>query len=1078
MSSCPSQDELERFAAGDRRPAALSVEDHLAICERCQRIVAELSADETLFREVGRALEADQSTRREQQFCFQSGQSFANFRLERAIYSGGQATVFEACQLDLPTARVAIKIWHRSLADSLDHRLRFERELETVRGLDHPCIVRAKDGGIEAGAGYLVMELLEGFPIDEFADQKRKSDQADLREWCQLLARVCDAVAYAHARGIIHRDLKPSNILVSREGNPKVVDFGLAKKIPLHGQPATQQITQTGQFLGTLAFASPEQLTGQTDDVDVQSDVYTLGIVAYRVCTGRMPYATAGPPAEVLANIQSAVVQAPSRWNPNIDRNLSAVLMKAIERDKRDRYRTVTALQADLQNYLSGNVIEARRNSQLHLLARMLRRNTVAAIISLVLVTSLMLAVVLGGIALVQSQRALRLSDRTLAQQRQLAIAAMREQDDIAQRAYHASITAATLANDPRSARHWLKDAPESHRGWEWHYLWQMADQTEIQFSGHDRYVECVRSAGSDRLISTSWDGTTRLWDLAGKIQLAQARLHKHVWGLAVSPDGSRAAIGDFGGQIHIVSIEDLSVLQTIQGPEYPIFGLSYSKDGNRLAGCFSKSKQSLLSDAFSTICIYDVADGSLLGSTNIESSTRGISPIDEDSWLVAGLSRSGIVSTQNGLMRELPAASSAIYDANRSRVYLAQLDRPVVAFETSSDFQSPVWTKDFSVVNELALSNDGRRLAIAGRNSTVRIVDPENGQVIEERVGHDWSVSTCSFVDNETLATGGRDKTVRVWTLAPNSSVVDQWTGHTDQIHALFPTDRLLLTGSRDGTLRCWETGSGRLLSTLNAEHEVWSVHLSPDQNRWIAGLSSGALLVGQLDLTSGELVETDRYQVSPHPGAVHDARFVDSNLAIFCTASNLLAEIDLQNGEIRGRNREHRGHIHRVGMASSGNMVSVDHDRIIVWNVDRDKVQIEMRRSIFQDDYSLELWNHQIIAGRNPGQIGIWDLDTSSPKCVLNGHSDEIYDLAIHPDGTRLVSCSADKTTKIWDLVHHRLLSVIETGDLYLTRVQFGLKGEQLYGAAHDGRILVWDRRPSNSPPLQAASGASREQ
>lgn len=1102
MRTCPTHVELEHYAA-ESGSVPEEIRTHIENCQNCRMRMDEVTADNALLGEVEQAV-SDQPRHADTQQR-SPGERIGSYRLGQVLYSGGQATVFEA-EHETKNAHVAIKIWNRRLSHSPEHRIRFERELDSVQSLKHPAVVRSIDGGIENGTGYLVLELLSGVSIEAFSDENRS--KAPPQQLCRLLANISDAIAYAHSRGIIHRDLKPGNILVDGQWRPKVLDFGLAKLIggAKNGDEDFDGLTMTGQFLGTLAYAAPEQTTGRPDEVDVQTDVYSLGIVMYRVLTGRMPYATAGPPAEVLANIQSAHVEAPTRWNPDIDADLQAIMLKAICREKRDRYATAAALRADLNNYLSGDFIEARRSSKFHLLAKTVRRHALASAIAGTLAISLIAATVLGAVALIQSRRALTLQNETLSQQKELgratqeklaqqellAAAAERERAEVALTAYHASITAATMAGDPQSARSWLDNAPEEHRQWEWHYLRQLSDQTATLLTGHRRYVESVRAIDDTRVISTGWGGHVRLWDAVDKREVASRKLDKHLWGLAVSTDGRLAAVGDWQGRIHFLNPLTLETLSVYTGPPYPIFGLAFSPDSQSLAATFSKTEQNIRPPGASTFQILSPGvDGEseaweMAHETDLPSSTRNVAHVSENTWVVSGLMSTHVVTPDQPPI-DLPASTSVAASPDGEHLFMALRSGELICVRSDTPATIPTWSTNIGVVNELAVSPDGKQLGVAQRQSIVRVLDCKTGEKLHQRVGHDWAVSTCTFQGDNYLATGGWDTTVRIWNLTPEKRVIQQWYGHTDRINSLLPLDRWLVTGGRDNTLRVWELESGRSIDVVELDEPVWSIALDKASHSIAAGLGDGKLFIGKLN-DSGNITHS-RIETLNTDGGVHDVCFapqVDGQplRVLVCTASNLVAEVELSSGKILRSDTSHRGHIHRIKLASDGLVASADHNEIRLWNYATFEQKRVFSRAIFQDDFTLEILDDHIIAGRNPGEIAIWNMHDNSPPKILRGHGDEVLDLAIHPGKQRLVSCSIDGTTKIWDLGGERLLSVIGTSDAQLRRVEFSSDGNQLFGGCADGRILVWDitstkNRMDNSDASdfeRAASGPKR--
>lgn len=1083
---CPTRAELEQFAALCRTSGLQTessdidarIDDHLHACSHCRRLVDEIESGDDLLKELRFAV-ADSGESQAKLSNFDRGQEIGGYRLVSKIYSGGQADVFEAVPssdsaepknvetTNLESGgekqiRFAIKLWRQALVEGSDHRIRFQRELSAVRAFDHPAIVRAVDGGIENEIGYVVMPLVQGAPIDQFSDWQDNSN-AELLRRCRVLLKTCQGIAYAHSRGTFHRDLKPANILVDAEEMPRILDFGLAKSLedvnPVGSRNRTrvQSPTMTGQFLGTLAFAAPEQTTGHSDQVDARCDVYSLGVISYLILTGRMPYRTSGPPAEVIANIQSAAILPPSRIHSEVNRDLDAIVLKALERDPRDRYQTVDALRADFQNYLNGDFIEARRNSHWHLLVKSIRKNAWAATAVSIVIMSLLTAGVLGGIALVQAKKALKLSGENLRREKLLSEAAVEAQQQAEERAYMASITAATMAGNPRSARDWLDNAPESLRHWEWQYLQRVSDQTGKLFEGHDRFVEAVRSVGSNLVLSTGWDGKLKFWDLEQGGEVESLSLHKHVWGLAISPDEELAAVGDFDGRVHIIDLNDFSVKHVVQGPDAPVFGCAFSEDGSELACNFSKSKQSLVPPLLSKICVFETDTWTTKQSIEIETSTRVIVPYKEGQWFVSGLAKSALVSTAGGVVTELPASTSLCYSKATGLLYLAEFGKELRAFDPERGFDRSVWNYDSGVINELALNESGDKVALAGRQSVVKVLSAQNGQVLHERVGHDWSVSSCDFVSSNHLVTGGWDKTVRTWNLDPGGSVYQQWHGHEGPVHFLKCSDELVWTGGQDGTLRVWDyTGSTLQISEFGTP--VWC--LAANGNRACIGLGNGEMVIAEV--LGGRVTKTDSITLAKE-GGVHDIIFLDDHQVIACTANNLLVTYDLQKKEVVHQDRSHRGHIHRVTQADSGGKImSADHDVIRIWDMDSMEVLDELARSIYQNDFSLEVVGNQILAGRNPGQIGIWEFEADGSAELadtLNGHGDEVLDFAVHPDQTRMVSCAADGSTKIWDLKNRKLMTVVESGSAELCRVDFDPSGRILVGGSEDGRILIWN-------------------
>ena len=220
----------------------------------------------------------------------------SGYRVVDRLGSGGMGTVYVA-EADNPKRRVALKVLRPEAASDAGRR-RFQVEARALARLQHPHIAQILDVGeclTQAGkAPYIAMELVDGVPVHEVARTLSRAESV------RLLRDVCDAVAHAHDRGVIHRDLKPANILVTRDGQPKVLDFGLARDI----DASTESMqTQTGHVVGTLAYMSPEQARGAREAIDPRTDVYSLGVLAYEVLSGKLPIDVSTVPLLSLIHI-------------------------------------------------------------------------------------------------------------------------------------------------------------------------------------------------------------------------------------------------------------------------------------------------------------------------------------------------------------------------------------------------------------------------------------------------------------------------------------------------------------------------------------------------------------------------------------------------------------------------------------------------------------------------------------------------------------------------------------------------------------------------------------------------------
>ncbi|MHC4062946.1 MAG: serine/threonine-protein kinase [Planctomycetota bacterium] len=328
-------------------------------------------------------------------------EALSGYELLEQIRYGGQGVVYKAVQYSTGRA-VALKILIDGPLASARQRRRFEREVDLLSRIQHPNIVTLYDSGVVQGRPYFAMELIEGLPIDDYVLLEAPRAKDRLR----VFTTVARAVSAAHQRGIIHRDLKPANILVDDEGQPHVLDFGFAKDLHIAtGSEGVPIISLPGQVVGTPPYLSPEQVQGLDDEVDVRTDIYSLGVILFRLLTGEFPYPVGGSVRTLRDNIVSRepmpLRQAISSDQlhisvepQEIDGDLQAIVLKALEKEKSRRYQSAVAFADDLDRYLAGEAVEARAERRFYLLKKTLRKYRMHVAVSAAFVV-----VLLAGLA-------------------------------------------------------------------------------------------------------------------------------------------------------------------------------------------------------------------------------------------------------------------------------------------------------------------------------------------------------------------------------------------------------------------------------------------------------------------------------------------------------------------------------------------------------------------------------------------------------------------------------------------------------------------------------------------------------
>lgn len=1068
---------------------------------------------------------------------------FGDYELLNEIARGGMGVVYRARQTSLNRI-VALKMILAGQLAGQEEVQRFHAEAEAAANLDHPGIVPIYEVGEYEGQHYFSMGFVDGSSLsDLIADRPLAPEEA-----AELTCKIADAIGYAHEEGVIHRDLKPANVLVPKRRasenttlgaasstgstksglssaisqsssssnnqglSPRVTDFGLAKQVQ-----GDDNLTASGQILGTPNYMPPEQAAGKIDQIDHRADVYSLGGILYALITGRPPFQAANQ-LDTLLQVMEKEPVPPRQLAPKLPRDIETIALKALEKDPKRRYQSAHEMSEDLRRFLAGEPIHARSITPLERGLRWCKRKPAIAGL-LGLAASLLLLLSIGG-PMVAIQQANYASEqkrlqKVAADERSIAVEARGEAETASELAaeqqrraegllYATKISLAHrewLDGNPSRTKELLASCPIEKRNWEWKYLDNLTRAEDTAIFAHSIPAQVEFSPSGQTLLTRGLvDNGLTFWDAASGQQKDSTTIPNIRHARFVSETHVLVRTGD---SVVYAQVQDE------QGNSKPKVVWRVGGVGVQATGAmWVQAKDELwVGFADGSIVKYDWTSGTEKSRMPGKLTTELIHAFSPDGKLVAAAEGQQVRVLETETGQELFTIDGhvgkvqAIEFSPDGRT-LASCGRNTV-FLTNCESQQRLHKirAHQGAITSLAFSPDGKQIVTGSMDRTARLFDVGSGSELFVVRGHERTIKHVTFhPDGDQVATSSEDGSVRIWNVTGQLTIAAEvkklmqgashrghqlglesriFYGHLGMVYdvEVSPNGQLVATAAAgsdagENQIRVWSLADASRFTgfPVPADAQLHTLEFSSD-NQHLVVSSGGAGDIEKTGSVTAWNLESNEKVFTIDSGSCKfiQARLNAKNdlLAVIFGNDNyghirtysfpegeLLNEMDVEN-ELLSSIAFAKDQ--DIFLTSTTNSATTRGGTIRIWDA-RNGTQIDTFQANGVGVFAIDISSKNHLAAANmDGSIGIWNWQTKKQLAELKGHNVYAADVCFSPDGERLLSSSEDETVKIWDLSSYSELLSFRDHRSPAMRADWSQDGSSIATTARDGTLIV---------------------